>query len=404
MKESRHGAPHLHGLVREQVEWEYPVMVASAYDIIVLGVGGMGSAAMWHLARRGRRVLGLERFDIPHTMGSSHGANRIIRLAYFEDPAYVPLLRRAYENWRELEARFGETLLFITGSADAGPVDGPVVAGSLRACHEHGLPHEFLTARELNRRFPGYRLPGRYGAVLQPEGGFVASERAIVAHVMLAQTMGAELRARERALAWTPTPSGGVRVRTERGTYEAGRLVVSAGAWIQDFVPALRGRAVPERQVIGWFQPLDSVLFTPATFPVFVLQADEGTFYGFPVWSVPGFKIGLDHHLRETGEADAIDRDIHARDEAVLRVALERYFPAANGPTMALRTCLYTNVSDEHFVIDTLPDSPQVVVASPCSGHGYKFCSVIGEVLADLATEGCTRFDLSSFRLSRLAA
>ncbi len=377
-------------------------MVASAYDVIVLGVGGMGSAAAYHLARRGRRVLGLERFDIPHAMGSSHGVNRIIRLAYFEDPVYVPLLRRAYENWRELEARFGEQLLFVTGSVEAGPVDGPVVAGSLRACHEHGLAHEFLTARDLNGRFPGYRLPDRYGAVLQPDGGFVASERAVVAHVMLAQALGAEIRARERALAWTPTP-GGVRVRTERGAYEAARLVVSAGAWIRDFVPALRTQAVPERQVIGWFQPPNPALFAPASFPVFILQADEGTFYGFPVWRVPGFKIGLDHHLGETGEADAIDRGVHARDEAVLRTALERYFPAANGPTMALRTCLYTNTPDEHFVIDTLPGLPQVVVASPCSGHGYKFCSVIGEILADLATEGDTRFDLSRFRMDRLA-
>jgi sarcosine oxidase len=377
-------------------------MVASAYDVIVLGVGGMGSAAAYHLARRGRRVLGLERFDIPHAMGSSHGVNRIIRLAYFEDPVYVPLLRRAYENWRALEARFGERLLFVTGSIDAGPADGPVVTGSLRACREHGLAHEVLTARALSRRFPGYRLPDGHGAVLQPDGGFVASERAIVAHVMLAQAAGAEIRARERALAWTPMPGGGVRVRTERGAYEAERLVISTGAWIRDFVPALRAQAVPERQVIGWFQPSDPALFAPTCFPVFVLQADEGTFYGFPVWSVPGFKIGLHHHLRETGEADAIDREVHARDEAVLRVALERYFPAANGPTMALRTCLYTNTPDEHFVIDMLPDLPQVVVASPCSGHGYKFCSVIGEMLADLATEGRTRFDLSPFRMSRL--
>ncbi len=378
------------------------VSVSQTYDVIVLGIGGMGSAACWQLARRGQRVLGLERFDIPHAMGSSHGANRIIRLAYFEDPAYVPLLRRAYANWREAESRFGERLLFVTGSVDAGPEDSRIVAGAVEACRIHDLPHELLSARDLNARFPGYALPAGHLALLQPEGGFVASERAIVAHVALAQAEGAEIRAREPALSWEPV-AGGVRVRTARGTYEAGRLVLTAGAWMQDLVPALAGRAVPERQVLGWFQPAMPDAFALGRFPVFNALFDEGHFYGFPVWGLPGFKIGLYHHLRETGPADAIDREVHPRDEAVLREAVRRYFPHADGPTMALRSCLFTNTPDEHFVIDTLPDCPEVVVASPCSGHGYKFCSVVGEILADLATTGRTGFDISLFGLGRLA-
>ncbi|ACL55162.1 N-methyl-L-tryptophan oxidase [Methylobacterium nodulans] len=376
--------------------------MSQVFDVIVLGVGGMGSATCWHLARRGQRVLGLERFDIPHAMGSSHGVNRIIRLAYFEHPSYVPLLRRAYANWREAEVLFGEPLLFITGSVDAGPAQSRVVAGAVDACRLHDLPHELLPARELNARFPGYALPEGHLALLQPEGGFVASERAIVAHVALAQGAGAEIRARERALGWEPTAAGGVRVRTERGTYEAGRLVLAAGAWMQDFVPALAGRAVPERQVLGWFQPTQPAAFALGRFPVFNALFDEGHFYGFPVWGLPGFKIGLYHHLRETGPAETIDREVHPRDEALLRQALRRYFPQADGPTMALRTCLFTNTPDEHFVLDTLPDLSQVVVASPCSGHGYKFCSVIGEILADLATTGETRFDIGLHGLARL--
>ena len=193
-------------------------------------------------------------------------------------------------------------------------------------------------------------------------------------------------------------------MRTERGTYEAGRLIVAAGSWMADFVPGLRDVAVPERQVLGWFQPLDPTIFAPERFPVFNMEVEEGKFYGFPPWHVPGFKIGRWHHLNETGDADELSRDVSLRDEAVLRDTVARYFPQANGPTMALRACLFTNTPDEHFIIDTLPGQPQVIVASPCSGHGYKFCSVIGEVLADFATTGQTRFDLGLHSYARFAA
>jgi sarcosine oxidase len=374
--------------------------MSNSYDVIVLGVGGMGSAACWHLARRGRRVLGLERFDIPHRMGSSHGLTRIIRLAYYESPHYVPLLRRAYENWREAESLFGEQLLFVTGSIDAGPPGSHVFQGALASCREHALPHEILDSRMVSARFPGYALPPAHMALFQPEGGFIASERAVVAHVALAQSEGAEIRARERVLGWEPAGDG-VRVRTERGVYEAARLIVSAGAWIGQFVQPLSGVAVPERQVLGWFQPSEPALFRPDRFPVFNLLAEEGRYYGLPSWGMPGFKIGRYHHRGEAVDPDADFRDCAPEDEAVLRDAVRRYFPLADGPTMGLAACMFTNTTDEHFVLDTLPGHKQVVVASPCSGHGYKFCSVIGEILADLAT-GATRFDLSPFRLSRL--
>src|SRR5688572_4310488 len=190
------------------------------FDIIVLGVGGMGSAACYHLARRGKRVLGLERFDIPHAMGSSHGVTRIIRLAYYEHPSYVLLLRRAYELWRELESGFGEQLLHVTGSVDAGPPDEEVFRGSLESCRIHALPHQVLTSTELARRYPGYQLPLDHLALFQPSGGFVLSERAIVAHVLAAQAAGAEIHARERVVGWNPN-GGGVRVTTDRATYEA---------------------------------------------------------------------------------------------------------------------------------------------------------------------------------------
>jgi sarcosine oxidase len=370
-------------------------------DVIILGVGGMGSAAAYHLARRGHDVLGLERFDIPHAMGSSHGVTRIIRLAYYEHPSYVPLLRRAYGLWRELEGGFGEQLLYITGSLDAGPPDSRCFQGSLESCRLHDLPHEVLDGAQLNRRFPGYHLPESHLAVLQPDGGFLMSERAIVAHVAAAQAHGAEIHARERTFAWEPLGDR-VKVVTDRAVYEADRLVITAGAWIGALVPRLRRLAVPERQVLAWLQPTAPDLFTPDRFPVFNLEVEEGRYYGLPVFSVPGFKLGRYHHLEEDLlEAEWINRDPNPDDEAILRAFAERYFPAGAGPTMALRACMFTNTPDEHFILDHHPDYPQVVLASPCSGHGYKFCSVVGEILADLATTGQTGHDIGLFHLSR---
>jgi sarcosine oxidase len=374
------------------------------YDVIVAGVGAMGSAAAYQLAKRGRRVLGLERFDIPHAMGSSHGVNRIIRLAYFEHPLYVPLLRRAYELWRETETAFGEQLLYITGGLDAGPPDSRVVTGSLAACREHGLAHEVLDARETAQRFPAYRLAEGHVANFQADAGFVMSERAIVAHVTMAIAAGAEIHGREALTGWAPTPGGGVRVTTTRGTYEAERLILSTGAWIGDHAPELARLAVPERQVLGWFQPREAAPFALGAFPVSIVETRFGSCYQFPVFGVPGFKIGLYNHLKESGHADALSREPREADEAALRDVIREVFPAADGPTLALRCCLFTNTPDEHFVVDTLPGLPQVVVASPCSGHGFKFASVMGEVLADLATTGRSLHDLSLFRLDRFAA
>jgi sarcosine oxidase len=372
------------------------------FDVIVCGLGAMGASTAWQLARRGKRVLGLERFDVPHAMGSSHGTNRIIRMAYFEHPSYVPLLRRAYELWRELEAACGEPLLHVTGGVDAGAEGSRLVQGSLHACRVHGLDHEVVDAAELARRHPGYRVPEGHVAVLQRDAGFVMSERAIVAFAGLALDAGAELRAREAMLGWDVAPGGGVRVTTTRGTYEAERLVLSTGAWIGEHVPALASKAVPERQVLGWFQPKEPALFRMGAFPVGIVELEGAHTYQFPIFGVPGFKLGVYHHLGETGPADALSREPNEADEALLRKALRALFPAADGPTLALKVCLFTNTSDEHFVVDALPGAPQVLVASPCSGHGFKFASVIGEALADLATKGTTAHDLGLFRLARL--
>ncbi|HEU5432834.1 MAG TPA: N-methyl-L-tryptophan oxidase, partial [Thermomicrobiales bacterium] len=261
------------------------------YDAIVLGVGAMGSAACWQLARRGARVLGLEQFDIPHEYGSSHGVTRIIRLAYYEHPSYVPLLRRAFDLWRELERTSGRRLLIVTGTVDASGPDEAVFRGSLASCRAYGLPHDVLTSAELTRRYPGYRLPPDHLALFQPDGGFLLPEECIVAHVEGALAAGATIRARERVLGWEAAGDG-VRVTTDRGVYDGRRLIVAAGAWIGQVVPALAGLVEPERQALAWFQPTRPEWFAPARFPVFNLTVPEGRYYGFPVHGVPGFKIG----------------------------------------------------------------------------------------------------------------
>ena len=373
------------------------------YDAIVIGLGGMGSATLHQLALRGKRALGIEQFGVAHDLGSSHGVTRIIRLAYYEDPAYVPLLRRAYELWRELEQTRKERILHITGSLDMGPPGSLTFEGSLRSCEQHELPHEALTSAEVSRRFPGYRLPSETMAVYQPEGGFLRPERCVRLFIDEAQRLGARARIGERVLEWQPTADG-VRVRTGRGEYEADRLVVTAGAWASSLLPQLRDKAVPERQVLAWLEPRREWLFTPDRFPVFNLIVDEGKYYGFPVYGIPGFKFGRFHHLEEVVDPDEIDRSPNERDEAMLRQFAEKYFPDGAGATSSMKACMFTNSPDEHFIIDRLADAPQVVVGAGFSGHGFKFSSVVGEILADLALEGGTRHDIGMFGMGRFSA
>jgi sarcosine oxidase len=372
----------------------------SHYDAIVLGVGGMGSAALYHLARRGLRVLGIERYNIPHDMGSSHGLTRIIRLAYYEHPAYVPLLRRAYELWRQLENSAQERLLIVTGSIDASPEAGRVFTGSKASCDLHHLPHEVLDHRQVTARFPGYRLPQGMMALYQPDGGFLLSERCIVAHVLAAQESGAEVHGQEQVLGWEPKGQG-VAVHTGRGRYSADKLVICAGAWGAKLIPDLHTLAVPERQVLGWFQPGRPALFRVQTFPVFNMAVEEGHYYGFPIYGIPGFKVGRYHHLEQHVDPDQMDRQTHREDEDVLRRFTARYFPDADGATMSLKTCLFTNTPDEHFILDLHPAWPQICIAAGFSGHGFKFCSVVGEIMADLAQTGRSPHHLELFRLQR---
>jgi sarcosine oxidase len=378
------------------------------YDAIVIGLGGMGSAAAYQLAARGRRVLGLERHTPAHDRGSSHGQSRIIRQAYFEDPAYVPLLLRAYELWRQIERETGRDVLVVTGGLMIGAAGSRVVAGAIRSAEEWGLDHEVLDAAAIRRRFPLFTPgPGEI-ALYEALAGFVRPEAGVLAHLDRAAALGADLHFEEPVISWEASPGGeGVRVTTARGEYEAARLVIAPGPWAPDLLARLGLPLEVERQVMYWFDPVGgAAAFLPDRFPIYIWEtAPDVTIYGFPASDGPAsgakvafFRVPGPHHVTTP---ETIDRVVHEAEIAQMREQIAGRIPALNGPFLAAKTCMYTNTPDEHFVIATLPEAPQVAVACGFSGHGYKFASVVGEVLADLATAGTTRHPIALFTPGR---
>lgn len=367
------------------------------FDVVIAGLGAMGSAAASHLARRGLRVAAFDRFRPPHTFGSSHGQTRIIREAYFEHPAYVPLIQRAYELWLELEKSSGRQLFRQTGGLMIGAPDSTVVRGARRSAKEHRLPHAVLTAPEVRRRFPAQRLPDNFLAVLEPRAGILFPEECISAHLQSALAHGAEVHFEQPIEGWETT-SGGIRVRTPDGTCEAGQLVVSAGNWTSALLPDLRLPLTVERQTLHWFDPVDAAgAFDPDRCPVYLWEHEpDHYFYGFPDLG-DGIKVAA-HHGGEIVHPDRVDRTVHPSEIVAMRSLVERFLPGANGRHRNSVVCCYTNTPDQHFLIDRHPLEPRVWIASPCSGHGFKFSSVIGEILADLVTQERSRFDLSLFR------
>jgi sarcosine oxidase len=369
------------------------------FDVVVCGLGAMGSAALLHLARRGQRVLGIERYAPGHDRGSSHGATRVIRLGYFEHPSYVPLLRRAYALWRELEQASGLELLHITAIVEIGSRQSALVQGTLASAHLHHLHHEVLAASELMQRFPAFKLPADYVGVLQPDGGWLAVEPAFAAWISLAARAGAEIRSGDTVHAIEQRP-GAVRIRTDGGIVEAGVAIVAAGAWTKSLMPALAVPLRVTREVLGWFEARDPALCAGDRLPVFMLESRHGMHYAIPPERAnvaAGIKVAKHHHRNEMVDPDDYDRTVSQADEALIRAALADHVPAANGRLLAAKTCLYTVTPDGDFFIDRMPGSPSIVVASPCSGHGFKFAPVIGEILADLATLGETRHGIMRF-------
>jgi sarcosine oxidase len=377
------------------------------YDAIVAGLGGMGSATAYHLAGRGSRVLGLERHTPAHDQGSSHGQSRIIRQAYFEDPSYVPLLLRAYELWERLERDSGEDLMRLTGGLMIGPPESHTFTGSKATADEYGLPYEVFEAAELRRRYPAFEPTEGTVALFEEKAGFIRPEAAVKAHLDRAAATGADLRFGEEILTWESTASG-VWVETASGAYEAERLVVTAGAWAPKLLADLGLPLEVTRQILFWLDPVGGVeSFLSDRFPIFIWEPEDGnSFYSIPAHDGPdgGVKVAFFRADGTPTDPDSVDREVHDHEVEFIRSYLRRYVPALDGELLYAKTCMYTNTPDEHFVISTHPEYPQVAIAAGFSGHGFKFCGVVGEILADLVTEGETEHPIGLFSPTRLTA
>lgn len=365
------------------------------YDVIVLGVGSMGGAAANTLAGRGTRVLGLETFEPGHDQGAAHGGSRIIRQSYFESPEYVPLLQRAYEGWRTLEAESGRDIMRLCGGIYIGDPADVTFAGSKEASELHGLDHEILDAAEIRRRFPTMRPADDALAVYEANAGYVRPEETTIANAEVAARKGATLRFHEPVTHWQATPGGGVEVVTTRGTYGADRLVATPGPWARQVLPELALPLSIDRMVFYWFTPeyTDAVpyeRYTDERHPVYIESTHgNGQIYGFPMsdGAAGGLKLGFFRKGSPT-TPQTIDRTVHADEIAEMRERALQLFPHLTGPLVQAKTCLYSVTPDEHFVIGTHPGYEQVSIACGFSGHGFKFVPVVGEILADLALTG----------------
>ncbi|GAA2556607.1 N-methyl-L-tryptophan oxidase [Winogradskya consettensis] len=379
----------------------------ATYDVIVVGLGGMGSSAAYHLAARGKRVLGLEKFGPAHDQGASHGGSRITRQSYFESPEYVPLLLRAYELWDGLKQDSGRDVISLTGGVMVGRPESLTVAGSLRSAQQWGLEHEMLDAGQLRRRFPAMAPGPQEVALYEAKAGFVRPEETVSAHLELAAKHGADLHFHEPMTSWETTADGGVRVETASGSYTAGHLVVTPGPWAPELLAELGVPFLIERQVQYWFQPGGGVgPFEPANFPIYIWEdADGSQVYGFPAIDGPdgGAKIAFFRRGVPTTPA-TIDREVHQPEIDAMAERTRRHFPDLPGTFLRAKTCLYSNTPDEHFVIAPHPGSTSVTVACGFSGHGFKFVPVVGEILADLATTGATAHPIALFDPHRFAS
>lgn len=355
-------------------------------DVAVIGLGAMGSAAAYHLASRGLKVVGLDRHAPPHTLGSTHGRSRIIREAIFEHPRYVPFVRRAYELWFELEKESGEQLFHRTGGLMIGQPDGVLVQGARASAEAHGVPYEMLSSVEVRRRFPAYAPPDDSVAFLEPNAGLLLPERIVELHLQFARAHGAVLLMSTPATSIKPDGEG-VRVETDSATILASHAIVTAGAWIPGLLPDLALPLTLERQMLHWFQPASQPENHEASCcPLSLWEFDRDRIFAtFPNLG-DGVKCGIHHEGDVVDVPEAVNREISANEDRMVRDLLAAIQPLAAGTLVESRVCIYTNTPDHHFLIDRHPEHESIIIASPCSGHGFKFSSAVGELLADMVT------------------
>lgn len=369
----------------------------STYDVIVAGVGAVGSATLHHLAARGLRVLGLEQFAVPHALGGSHGFSRQTKIAPYVGGPYEPIIRRAYELFAELVAESGQPdIMVTTGFLDLA------AHRDCAAYRDHRGHFEELDAAELRRRYPQFRLPDDYWGAYDPRGALLRPELTIASYVRLALERGADVLGHTRVLDWRAT-GGGVSVTTDRGDYQAGHLVLCGGPWMRTLLGELGVGCTANRVSFAWFWPVeDWRRYLPAALPSWCLEDEDGIYYGFPMMTdVPGFKIGL-HWPGAPVDPDRFDRAPTAHDEELVRKGLRRYLPGADGPLVALRTCLYDHSPDDVPIIDRHPLHDRVTLCGPLCSAGFKFVPAYGEIAADFVEHGRTELPSDFLRIARL--
>jgi sarcosine oxidase len=374
-----------------------------SFDVIVVGTGGIGSAAAYHLAARGRRVLGLDRFPIAHDRGSSHGQTRLIRQAYFEHPDYVPLLLRAYELWRELEERVGRQLLVESGLVMAGPPDGSVIAGALASAQRHRLSVDRMSAREACGRWPVFALPEEWHVVHEPHGGYLFVEACVRAHAEAARQAGATLEHGVAVHGWRSDGTG-IAVETDRGTYRADRLVLAPGPWAAGLLQLPAVPLTVLRKSLFWYEPAEAArpAFAAGALPCFAFDAPSGFFYGFPQIDGRGVKVAEHTGGRVVADPLAVNREIDSDEKQRVEQILAAHLPALGCRCTEHAVCLYTMSPDHHFLVGLHPANERVAIAAGFSGHGFKFASVMGEALADLAIAGETALPIGFLSPRRL--
>jgi len=379
----------------------------ASYDVIVIGVGSMGSAACYYLAKGGAKVLGIEQFSIPHENGSHAGQSRIIRKAYFEHPDYVPLLERAYHNWKQLEDEAAIQLYFPTGLLYAGKPDGILVKGVKKSAKQYNINIEKVDRTESKSRFPSFTIPEDFEILFEPDAGFLTPERCILSFTELAIKAGATIQTQEQLVSWKQDGSV-ITVQTTKQTYSCKKLIVTTGAWTSHVLPNLQPQLSVTRQVITWGVPQQWEDFTLGNFPCWLIDDAQqpGMYYGFPTLPVSqiGGPIGLKaayHYPGKPTDANRVDRTISTAEETELVKSVKQYIPTGFDSIHLSKTCLYTNTPDDNFIIDFLPENNNVVVAAGFSGHGFKFASVVGEVLSDLALRGDTTMPIGFLNAKR---
>ncbi len=372
------------------------------YDAIVIGVGGVGSAALFHLAARGARVLGLDRFPPGHDRGSSHGRTRIIRQAYFEHPDYVPLLFRAYELWDELSARHGRALRHEIGLLQVGPADGAVLSGIRESARRHGLAVDDLSAQEIKERFPGFRASDDWRGLFERKAGYLDVEVCVVAHAEEAVKLGAELRAGVSVLGWQSSADA-IEVETTAGHFTAERLVITAGPWAPQLLGGLGARFEIHRKPQFWYPPAGAYLAAYGC-PAYLFDTPGGIFYGIP--AIDDFGLKVAEHTGGAAVADPlnVDRNLDTAEQERVERFLAAHLPGVERRCRHHSVCMYTMTPDEHFIVDRHPADPRVVLAAGLSGHGFKFTCVLGEALADLALAGKTALPIGFLSLARFGS